>query len=326
MSRYDQIPWIEKYRPSKLEDIILDEHIYKKIKKIIDDKEMPNLILPGVPGIGKTTTIKCIIRALYSHYSNDAVLELNASDDRGIKAVKEKIESFCKKQITFNDNPDKTPIYCTHKIIFLDEADNMTNKAQRLINNLMEKYHKTTRFAFTCNSSSDIIEGIQSRCIIMRFYRLQKDQIIKRLEQICKLEDITIKFKPLKTIAEIADGDLRCAINNLQLVYRSCDKITVENIYRVCSKPQPEILKNIIKCCIDKEFLPAKNLIFGFKKNGYSESDIVLGLIQLLKSDYEINEDLRIKFMDKLCYYAYIISKGLASDLQLMACIIELID
>ena len=96
-SRYDQTPWIEKYRPSKLEDIILDEHTQKKVKKIIEDKEMTNIILPGVPGIGKTTTIKCISTALYGKYANEAVLELNASDDRGIKSVQEKIVTFCKK-------------------------------------------------------------------------------------------------------------------------------------------------------------------------------------------------------------------------------------
>src|ERR1700744_3148564 len=165
-------PWIEKYRPKSIYDLILDKKMFDKIKKIIDDKDMPNIIIMGVPGIGKTTTIKCIARGLFGKFVNDAVLELNASDDRGIKAVQETIMNFCKKKLDLNedDNGDQCKIipkikkYADHKIIILDEADNMTIKAQSQINNLMEKYHKTTRFAFTCNISEDIIESIQSRC------------------------------------------------------------------------------------------------------------------------------------------------------------------
>jgi len=327
MSRYDMTPWIEKYRPCKLEDIILDEHTIKKIQKIIDDKDMTNLVLPGVPGIGKTTTIKCIARALYGKYADEAVLELNASDDRGIKAVQEKIVTFCKKKMDLNDrgNTDGR-VYSEHKLIFLDEADNMTNKAQRLINNLMEKYNKTTRFAFTCNSSSDIIEGIQSRCIILRFYRLKKYQVVDRLKKICTLEKIDVNIKGLEVIAEIADGDMRSAINNLQLVYRSCNEVNIENIYKICSKPQPVIIKTIINSCIDKNFLTAKNKIFELTKAGYSASDIVHGMIHLLKSDTTIKEDIRINYLEKVCYYAYIISKGLSTDIQLIACITTLIE
>lgn len=326
--RFEQTPWIEKYRPSKLEDIILDENTQKRVKKIIEDREMTNIILPGVPGIGKTTTIKCIATALYGKYTNEAVLELNASDDRGIKSVQEKIVTFCKKKMDLNDKDNclNNKKYAEHKLIFLDEADNMTNKAQRLINNLMEKYHKTTRFAFTCNSSSDIIEGIQSRCIILRFHRLRKDQIVERLKIICKMENLNINEKYLDTFAEISDGDLRNAINNLQLVNRSYSKINKENIYNVCSKPQPEILKTIINSCIEKDFINAKDIIFNLKKIGYSESDIILGLIQLLKLDNSIKEDIRINYLNKVCYYAYLISKGLATDIQLIACISSLIE
>ncbi len=327
MSRYDQTPCIEKYRPSKLEDIILDDNTYKKIKKIIDDKDMTNLILPGVPGVGKTTSIKCIARALYGKYADEAVLELNASDDRGIKSVQEKIVTFCKKKMDLNDrgNNDGRK-YSEHKLIFLDEADNMTNKAQRLINNLMEKYNKTTRFAFTCNSSSDIIEGIQSRCIILRFYRLKKEQVINRLQQICEFEKVEISKKGLEVIAEITDGDLRSAINNLQLVYRSCTKITIENIYTVCSKPQPTFIKRIFDNCINKNFIEATNVIFELKKLGYSESDIILGMIQFLKSEPSLKEDVRINYLEKVCYYAYVISKGLATDIQLVACLTTLVE
>jgi replication factor C subunit 2/4 len=332
----DQMPWIEKYRPTKLEDIILDDHTIKKIRKIIEDKDMPNLILPGVPGIGKTTTIKCIARALYGKYANEAVLELNASDDRGIKSVQEKIVSFCKKKMDLNDRGtnNNNKKYSEHKIIFLDEADNMTNKAQRLINILIEKYQKTTRFAFTCNNSSDIIEGIQSRCIILRFYRLRKEQIITRLTKICEFENVKIDKKSLETLAIISEGDLRTAINNLQLTFRSCQIINPENIYTICSKPQPIALKSIILNCINKDLIGAKTKILELKKIGYSVSDIILGLIYILKipdDNYDkfnldiINEKIKIQFLEIICHYAYIVSKGLPSDIQLIACVCSLI-
>ena len=183
------IPWIEKYRPKHIDDLLLEENTLVKIKKFIKDKDMPNLIIPGTPGIGKTTTIKCIARELYGPNIEEAVLELNASDDRGIKTVIDIITNFCTKKMDLNDNL-KEKKYAEHKIIFLDEADNMTETAQLLINNLMDKYHETTRFAFTCNTSSDILEGIQSRCIIMRFFRLRKDFIEERLKYICEKENV----------------------------------------------------------------------------------------------------------------------------------------
>ena len=169
-----QLPWIEKYRPRKIEDVILDANILAKIKKIIKDRDMPNIIITGTPGIGKTTTIKCIGRALYGKYISSAVLELNASDDRGIK-VDEPITNFCKNMALFG------PDICKHKMIILDEADNITQKAQHAINKKMEDFGATTRFAFTCNKSVDIIDAIQSRCIIFRYIRLSGPEMAKKL-------------------------------------------------------------------------------------------------------------------------------------------------
>lgn len=331
----NNIPWIEKYRPTKLEDIIANENIRNKISKIINTLDMDNLLLPGVPGIGKTTTIKCISRALYGKYMNEAVLELNASDDRGIKIVQDKIINFCKTTMDLNSkniNSNNIRKYATFKLIFLDEADNMTEKAQKLINSLMDKYSKSVRFAFTCNNSSDIIEGIQSRCNIIRFSKLSNLQIIQRLKYICNIEKINFNNNQeieinicLNVIANISDGDLRSAINILQLVYRSYNTINLDNIFNICSKPQPEILKNIILFCINKHLDKAIYEINNLKKNGYCESDIIIGLIYFVKSDDTINDFIKIKLLDIMSYYAYIISKGLSTNLQLNACICDLV-
>ena len=190
----------------------MDPVTLNKFYKIIGELDMPNCIITGNPGIGKTSTLACLAEHLYGPFKHEAVLELNASDDRGIKAVKDSIIHFCKKKLVI-----KKKKYAKHKLVLLDEADNMTPKAQQLINNLMEQYIHTTRFTFTCNNSCDIIEAIQSRCIIFRYTRLQNDQIIDKLKNICILENVEYDIEGLETLTFLSQGDLRQAINNLQL-------------------------------------------------------------------------------------------------------------
>ena len=320
----NKIPWIEKYRPKKPEELILNEMLLKKINKIIADKDMPNIIITGIPGIGKTTTIKCIVGQLYGRYIKDAVLELNASDDRGIRAVQDTITNFCKKKLELNEQGEKK--YADHKIIILDEADNMTQKAQISINNLMEKYHSTTRFAFTCNSSADIIESIQSRCNIIRYMRLTKEQMMKRLKYICQKEKVPHEDEALETIAMISQGDVRSAINNLQLVYCCYKEIIKEYIYTICDKPQPVILNKIFDACLEKNYKKAIQVFLQLKGQGFMESDIILNMIYMIRNEKtNLNEKQKILFLDKICYSAYIISKGFDSPLQLTSCIANLI-
>jgi replication factor C subunit 2/4 len=179
------IPWIEKYRPVKIEDVIADENILTEINNIIKTKNIPNMIFTGTPGIGKTTSILCIARKLYGPYMKDAVLELNASDERGIKTINNGIiGDFCNHKMPYKD--EDIGKYANHKLIILDESDNMTEKVLPVISNLMDMHHRTTRFVFTCNTSSKIIESIQSRCKIIRFTRLNIDMIADRLENIIK--------------------------------------------------------------------------------------------------------------------------------------------
>jgi replication factor C subunit 2/4 len=327
--RYNNTPWIEKYRPSKLNDIILNKNTLLRITNILNTKELPNIIIPGVPGIGKTTTIKCIANELYGKYVNEAVLELNASDDRGIKAVQDTLIPFCQKQMDLNNkNKNDKRIYANHKLIFLDEADNMTDKAQKLISKLIEQYDKTTKFAFTCNDSSILIENIQSKCIILHFNRIEKEQIIEKLNNICKIENINLNKKILSIIADISDGDLRSAINNLQLIYRSFNNIndiTSKDVYLICSKPQPIILSKFISNCINKDFINSKNIILNLKKGGYNAFDIILGIIQILKTS-DIQEDIKMKYFEISSKFLYTMSNGIASDIQLCSYIISLIE
>ena len=168
----DNLPFSEKYRPKKINDLILDNIILNKINNIVMNKDIPNIIFTGKSGIGKTSTIHAIARQIYPRDYHDSIIELNASDDRGIKSVHDTIINFCKRKVEFKEG------YAQHKLLILDEADNITPKAQRLINSIMEKY-PTTRFAFTCNNSSAVIESIQSRCIIIRFTKPPVEKFIE---------------------------------------------------------------------------------------------------------------------------------------------------
>jgi len=320
--RNSKAPWTEKYRPQKIEDIIIDDNMSKKIKKIIYDKEMPNIILTGNPGSGKTSSILCVAKDLLGEHYEQGVLELNASDDRGIKA-QDSIIYFCKKKLDLCSN-DKN--FSFHKIILLDEADNMTKKAQQLVSNLMEKYHNTTRFAFTCNNSSDIIEAIQSRCIIFRYRRLSPDQVLNRLQYICKVENVPYDEEGINEIVNISQGDMRQAINSLQVIYNGYNEINLENVYKLYDIPHPAIIKNIFIACKDKNIHDAIINLNILRNKGYSSSDICSSMINTIKAHNFniIDEETKIKFLNEICATSIIVNRGIDTPLQLSGCVAKL--
>jgi replication factor C subunit 2/4 len=322
--REEQLPWIEKYRPRRLESIILTDNLKKKATQFIKSKDMFNLLLSGPPGIGKTTTIRCIAHGLYGKYYNKFVLELNASDHRGIKSVQGDIINFCKCKTFYNKECENL---CNLKLIILDEADNMMEKAQHQINSLMEKYKETVRFAFTCNSSTGILEAIQSRCIPLRYMRLTIPQITDRLSAICNIEKAKYDKTAMKEIAVYSRGDMRGAINMLQLIYNKYGTIKSEYLKDVYDLPQPVILKQAFTSCINKDLPTAVKLALRLKNEGYSGSDITLGMLYTMKSEIcdDIPARVQTKMLEKICYSAYCISKGIDSNLQLISCIVDLV-
>lgn len=306
------IPWIEKYRPTTIEDIIIDHTNLKRINYMVKNKSMPNIIISGEPGIGKTTTILCLAKILLGNKYKEGVLELNASDDRGIKIVQDSMTIFCKKK--FHEDYQ-------HKVVLLDEADNLTPKAQQLIANLMENYGNNTRFAFTCNSSTEIIDSIQSRCIILRYKRLSIKKLRERILQICEYENISYDDEGIETIIQGSNGDLRTTINNLQAVYTGFGKITLENVNKICDKPNPVIIKKIIECCKKSDIDNAIKYINSFKNKGYSGSDIILSMNNVLKSYDGLDNKSKIKYINELGKTCVNVNKGVDTNLQLYGCL-----
>jgi replication factor C subunit 2/4 len=252
---------VEKYRPVFLDDIVGNTETIERLKIIAKDGNMPHVIISGMPGIGKTTSILCLARQLLGDAYKEAVLELNASDERGthsrpafspiamlirtigIDVVRNRIKAFAQKKVTLPPG--------RQKLIILDEADSMTSGAQQALRRTMEIYSSTTRFAFACNQSNKIIEPLQSRCAILRYARLTDAQVLKRLTQICEAEKVEFSEDGIAALIFSAEGDMRQAINNLQSTFSGFGFVSGDNVFKVVDSPHPVKVQAMIKCCYE---------------------------------------------------------------------------
>lgn len=305
------MPWLEKYRPTLMKEIVGNEETISRLKVIAKHGNVPNLIISGPPGCGKTTSIHCLALELLGkqNYKN-AVLELNASDSRGIDVVRNKIKMFAQQKVTLPRG--------RHKIIILDEADNMTSAAQQALRRTMELYSNTTRFALACNISSKIIEPIQSRCAILRYTRLSSKQILTRIQEILQFEEInSFTSKGLEAILFIAEGDMRNAINSMQATYSGFGMITDENVYKVCDVPHPvqirKILDNVKACDIRQAMLKLNGLL----KMGFSTLDFIGTLFRVTKTYHDVDEKIKLEWIRDMAFIHARIADGLDSSLQL---------
>ena len=319
---FKSLPLIEKYRPTKIEQILLDEYVNKIINKIIDTKALNHTIISGTPGIGKTTTARCLAKKLYGTYTTQYVLEINASDFRG-KHIREHILNFFKKSVEL---PDKNN-YPQYKLIILDEADNMTEKAQNIISDIIADENNNTRFIFTCNDSQQIIESIQSVCDIIRYKRVDPKLISLRLEDICELEKIEYEKEGLDYIAEICEGDMRSSLNILSHTNSNYDSITVDNVAEIYVKPHRKVLKTIVKNCIQNEAHLSLKIVNTLIKKGYNGYDIISGIFNVLKSGYckDIDDKNKYRINSICCKTMIDISNGIDTDIQIFSCILNMI-
>ncbi len=241
----------------------------------------------------------------------EAVLELNASDDRGIDVVRTKIKNFATKKVNL-------PVG-RHKIIILDEADSMTAGAQQALRRTMEIHSATTRFALACNNSSKIIEPIQSRCAILRYGRLSSEDVLRRLLQIIHSEEVKYTAEGLQAIAFTAEGDLRQAINNLQATVSGFGYVTPENVFRVCDQPHPGIVERIIEACLKKDISLAQDGLDQLCDMGYSPVDLVTTFFRVVKSIpmNKIDEAIQLEFIKEIGMTHMRILEGNPTKLQL---------
>eukprot|EP00371_Babesia_bovis_P000739 XP_001609386.1 replication factor C subunit 4 [Babesia bovis T2Bo] len=300
--------WIEKYRPGILKDVIGNPEVTRRLEVIAREGNMPNLLLCGPPGTGKTTSILCLAHEMLGNHFKNAVLELNASDDRGVDVVRGAIKNFAKKSVVLPPNK--------HKIIILDEVDSMTEAAQQALRRIMEIYSKTTRFALACNQSTKIIEPIQSRCAVIRYEPLQDEMILTRLIHICKEENVQYTNDGMEALLFTANGDMRRAVNNLQNVSSGYNLITSQNVYKVCDVPSPELIRKLLQDCLDGQWRPAHEKAEDLLALGHSPFDILMTVRSVLKT-LKAPEHILCEFLKTISLSHMTMISGLSSPLQL---------
>lgn len=270
---------IEKYRPNTLNEVIGQDDIVKRLKKYVETKNMPHLLLSGSAGTGKTSASIALAKELYGNEWQLNFLELNASNTRGIDVIREEVKDYASVKSIGN---------IPFKIILLDEADSLTKDAMSALRRTMEKYTKSCRFILSCNYSSKIIEPIQSRTAVYRFKKIQPKDIIERCKFIATQENIKIESEALEAIAYIAEGDCRKAVQILDTSKLTSENntITIKDIYQVSSYIEPKLISDIIKKALLKEFFSSVTLIENLIMDGLSADDI---LKQLMTRAMELN-------------------------------------
>lgn len=306
-----ELPWVEKYRPTQLADIVGNEAVMARLGVIARDGNMPNLLLAGAPGVGKTTAVLALARQSLGGDASllrEAVLELNASDDRGIETVRSAIKSFAQKKLTLSPG--------RHKLVLLDEADSMTEAAQQALRRTMEVYSSTTRFALACNLSGRIIEPIQSRCAVVRFARLTDAQVLARVRSVAAAEDVTMDDEGAAAVVFTADGDMRVALNGLQATVNGFGAVTKAAVLKVCDVPHPGMAKEILDAAVARDVDAATAVLMRLVRGGYAPVDIVQVLFRVTKVA-ELPEAVKLDVLRAIGLTHARLAGGVASTAQL---------
>ncbi len=309
--------WTEKYRPRSLSNIVDQEEIVNRLKSFVKAQNVPNCIFAGPPGTGKTTAALCLAQDLYGLGYREYLMELNASDERGINVVRETVKTFART---------KSIGKVSFKILILDEADNMTGDAQQALRRTMERYTETARFILIANYSGKIIEPIQSRCAPFRFTYLPREHAVNRIKYIAENESLTVKEDGLEAILEISGGDLRRATNILQTAATVGKPINEETVYSVVGRANPADVQGMLLTALNGDFVEArKKLREMLLKYGLAGTDII-GQIHSETFRLNVPDKWKVKLADVIGEVDFRLLQGSNEEIQLSALLAKLVE
>lgn len=286
----NSVPWVEKYRPARVDDVVAQDEAVHTLQRAATTLALPHLLFYGSPGTGKTSTILAIAHQFFPtpELFRERVLELNASDERGIDVVRHRIKEFAMCAAAASA---RVPGF---KIVILDEADAMTVGAQQALRRTMEVFSASTRFALACNYSAEVIEPIQSRCAVVRFSRLADADVLAMLRRVADAEHVHVTDDGYQAILFAAEGDMRHAINTLQAAAAgnaldtagaaTAAVVDAKAVYAVADQPHPEIVRRALRHCLDGNFDEAQKLFCALVYQGYAPNDVVATIFRVLKS------------------------------------------
>ncbi len=286
----------------------------RRLKSYVRSRNVPHLLFSGPPGVGKTAAAISMVRELYGDDWRANFIELNASDERGIDVVRHKVKDFA-RTAPLGD--------AEFKVIFLDEADALTNDAQSALRRTMERYSSICRFVLSCNYSSKIIEPIQSRCAVYRFRSLSDDAVAERMEKIAKDEGVKVTKEGMDAITYVARGDMRKAINALQAASLMEEQVTEETIYQITATARPEQIKELIEAAISGKFTAARSLLDELLLvQGLSGEDVIIQIhrqmLSLMDSD-DLSAITVVRLMDRIGEIDFRMTEGANERIQLEA-------
>jgi len=314
------LPWIEKYRPKNIDEIISHDMNIETIKKLLQGGALPHLLFHGSPGTGKTSTIMALAKEIYGNNMRLMVMKLDASDDRGINSVREDIKGFAEKSNMFQKGV---------RLIILDEADSMTFDAQFALRRIIEKYSTTIRFCLICNYENKIIPAIRSRCANFRFSNIDIKHICDKLKHIIISENINTKENVIESIALLAKGDLRKAINLLQSISLQLVKsqdinyITVDMCYDVAGVPSQKEVNNMLDILLDKNinFNKSYEIVTNMiKSQGYALSTVLKEMILVIINNENILKNMA-SYIAELSDLENMVTKSTFGDIYITALI-----